>query len=138
MWQQEVQDKAVCSTEEVDEMLQPPGPPLLAGLSYLTLLHEAQKQDAKGILTMKKGRKRGEADLERDYHSHMLTIFQVQDLMATFVWLCCTLLSVILTAVKSIMQKTLFSFFSPNVFPPLFFFGHQMLVACSGSCKRSD
>ena len=52
MWQQEVQDKAICSTEEVDEMLQPPRPPLLAGLRYLTLLHEPQKEDAKGILTM--------------------------------------------------------------------------------------
>ncbi len=78
MWQQEVQDKAVCSTEQVDEMLQP-WQPLLAGLRYLTLLREARKQDAKGILTMKQGRERSEADLEREYYSHMLKMFQVQD-----------------------------------------------------------
>ena len=55
-------------------MLQPKQP-LLAGLRYLSLLYEGRHQDAKGILAMKRGRKRGEADLERDYYPHMLKIF---------------------------------------------------------------
>ncbi|KAA6421293.1 MAG: hypothetical protein FRX49_08779 [Trebouxia sp. A1-2] len=67
--------KAACNIAKVDEMLQP-RQPLLAGLRYLSLLYEGKKQDAKGILAMKRGRRKGEADLERDYYPHMLKIFQ--------------------------------------------------------------
>ena len=76
MWQQEVQGKAACTIRKVDEMLQP-RQPFLAGLRYLSLLYEGRKQDAKGIVAMKRGRKKSEADLERDYYPHMLKIFQV-------------------------------------------------------------
>ena len=77
MWQQEVLGKAACNIAKVDEMLQP-RQSFLAALRYLSLLHEGQKQDARGIVAMKRGRKKGEADLERDYYPHMLKIFQVQ------------------------------------------------------------
>ncbi|KAL0046620.1 hypothetical protein WJX82_005644 [Trebouxia sp. C0006] len=75
LWQQEVQGKAACNIAKVDEMLQP-RQSFLAALRYLSLLHEGQKQDARGIVAMKRGRKKGEADLERDYYPHMLNIFQ--------------------------------------------------------------
>lgn len=83
LWQQEVQGKAACNIAKVDEMLQP-RQPFLAGLRYLSLLYEGQKQDAKDILAMKRGRRKGEADLERDYYPHMLKIFQVLAMLCVF------------------------------------------------------
>ena len=47
-------------------MLQP-RQTFLAALRYLCLLREGQKQDARGIVAMKRGRKKGEADLRRHY-----------------------------------------------------------------------
>ena len=58
-------------------MLQP-SDPLLAALRYLSLLYDGRGQDAKDLLRMKRSRKKGQADEERDYYPYMLTIFQVQ------------------------------------------------------------
>ena len=69
-------------------MLQP-RQPLLAGVRYLSLLYEGQHQDAKGILAMKRARKKGEADLKRDYYPHMLKIFQVLDRRQHVIFVIC-------------------------------------------------
>jgi len=108
MWQQEVQDKAACKIAKADEMLQP-RQPLLAGLRYLSLLYEGRNQDAKGIVAMKRGRKKGEADLEREYYPHMLKIFQVlaaNDMSCVFAT-CVAVPTVALFAVMPVSQNAL-------------------------------
>jgi len=92
VWQQEVQGKAACNIANADKLLQP-RQPLLAGLRYLSLLYEGRNQDAKGVVAMKRARKKGEANLEREYYSHMLKIFQVlaasnTSCVCPHVWLC--------------------------------------------------
>lgn len=105
LWQQEVQGKAACNIAKVNEMLQP-RQPLLAGLRYLSLLYEGQKQDAKGILAMKRTRRKGEADLERDYYPHMLKIFQVLAMSRVFAT-CVAMPTVAMSAVGPVSHNAL-------------------------------
>ena len=99
MWQQEVQGKAACNIAKVDDMLQP-RQTFLAALRYLSLLHEGKKQDARGIVAMKRGRKRGEADLGRDNYPHMLKIFQAQ---AANIMSCVFATSVAMSTISAII-----------------------------------
>ena len=144
MWQREVQCRVNCYIADIDEMLQPVHP-LLVALRYLALLYKGQQQDAMDIYTMKKGRKRTEQDLERPYYKHMLKIFQVHGRHQRHVTMCCQLPHI--AAWIALSPVVPFGVpLHPTASPMLLLgafaskpcnTGTTWLSGCAGSCSRS-
>ena len=72
---------------DVDSVLVPERP-LLSDVRYVHLLDLARRLDTTGIITMKRGRKRQQADRERDYYPALLRMLQASfpTCMLEFQW----------------------------------------------------
>ena len=123
-----MQGKAECGIKEVDEMLQP-AQPLMVALRYLSLLYKGRSQPANSLLTMKQQRKRCQADLEKDYYPYMLSTFQVQASRQHHVILCCTFnyVAVPFAAIHLLAARLAGAFVTCSL---------HWLHACTGSSRR--